>query len=306
MSNSNNYTLGEILKVARFRKKSSISQIEMSTKIRGSYIIALEEGNYSNLPADIYVRGILKNYAEYLELDYYELLKLYRREGFTQGVTDDRKRYYLDIKSFVSRFMVTHRLISGLVFAFIVFLIGLYVYHNIQELNKPPKLEVTSPINNVEVSMSSVNVIGSTDLGSKVLINGQKIFLKDDGGFLEKYTLEEGENKISIQSISHLNNKKTIINKTVFYKPEVNISIVVESLDNTFMKIEADGEVVFEKSMDKGIKETINAKDIIKISTHNGKNTIVHLDGEQVVLSDKDEYIEKEFIYTKEEIDSDS
>jgi len=68
MSNSNNYTLGEILKVARFRKKASISKIEVETKIRGSYILALEEGDYTRLPADIYVRGILRGLRRELQM----------------------------------------------------------------------------------------------------------------------------------------------------------------------------------------------------------------------------------------------
>src|SRR5205814_4144291 len=44
-------------------------QAELSTKIRGKYLRALEDEQFDVLPAETYVKGFLRTYAEYLGLD---------------------------------------------------------------------------------------------------------------------------------------------------------------------------------------------------------------------------------------------
>jgi cytoskeletal protein RodZ len=45
------------------------AQAELATKIRGKYLRALEEDRFELLPAQTYVKGFLRTYAEYLGLD---------------------------------------------------------------------------------------------------------------------------------------------------------------------------------------------------------------------------------------------
>ncbi len=44
-------------------------EIELATKVRAKYIRALEDEDFSILPADTYIRGFMRTYAEYLGLD---------------------------------------------------------------------------------------------------------------------------------------------------------------------------------------------------------------------------------------------
>ena len=44
-------------------------EIEQSTKIRGKYLRALEDEQFEVLPAQTYVKGFLRSYADYLGLD---------------------------------------------------------------------------------------------------------------------------------------------------------------------------------------------------------------------------------------------
>ncbi|HEX9016658.1 MAG TPA: RodZ domain-containing protein [Chloroflexota bacterium] len=62
-------TLGEVFRDGRFRRGFSLEQVETDTKIRKKYLVALEEEDYSALPAPIYARGFLHSYAEYLGID---------------------------------------------------------------------------------------------------------------------------------------------------------------------------------------------------------------------------------------------
>ena len=51
------------------RRGVDFAQAELATKIRGKYLRALEDEQFELLPAETYVKGFLRNYAEYLGLD---------------------------------------------------------------------------------------------------------------------------------------------------------------------------------------------------------------------------------------------
>jgi hypothetical protein len=51
------------------RRGIEVAQAEQATKIRGKYLRALEDEQFELLPAETYVKGFLRTYAEYLGLD---------------------------------------------------------------------------------------------------------------------------------------------------------------------------------------------------------------------------------------------
>ena len=61
--------VGQILKEERLRRKLTLDDIEKYTKIRRKVLEALEEGDYSKLPAETFVKGFIKNYGEFLNLE---------------------------------------------------------------------------------------------------------------------------------------------------------------------------------------------------------------------------------------------
>ncbi len=63
------FEIGNSLREARERQELDFPQIEVATKIRGKYLRALEEEHFEVLPAQTYVKGFLRSYAEYLGLD---------------------------------------------------------------------------------------------------------------------------------------------------------------------------------------------------------------------------------------------
>ena len=69
--------LGQLLQETREQKGVSLEQVEEATRIRQKFLKALEEENYTALPAEAYVKGFLRNYALYLGLDPEEVLALY-------------------------------------------------------------------------------------------------------------------------------------------------------------------------------------------------------------------------------------
>jgi len=69
--------LGQWLRDARQAKGLSLEQAEAKTRIRAKFLVALEEGNDGDLPAEIYTRGFVRNYALFLGLDPTEALEKY-------------------------------------------------------------------------------------------------------------------------------------------------------------------------------------------------------------------------------------
>jgi cytoskeletal protein RodZ len=69
--------LGRLLKAMREDKRISLKEVESSTSIRESYLIALEEGKEASGLSDIYRFGFLRQYASYLDMDMVDLEKKY-------------------------------------------------------------------------------------------------------------------------------------------------------------------------------------------------------------------------------------
>lgn len=72
--------LGNRLKEARLAKGLSLDDLQTITKIQKRYLIGIEEGNYSSMPGNFYVRAFIKQYAEAVQLDPDEIFETYKSE----------------------------------------------------------------------------------------------------------------------------------------------------------------------------------------------------------------------------------
>lgn len=70
--------IGARLRAAREGKGISLEVVEEETKIRRKYIEALEEGEIEELPGEVYVKGFLRSYGNYLDLDGDSLVEEYK------------------------------------------------------------------------------------------------------------------------------------------------------------------------------------------------------------------------------------
>jgi cytoskeletal protein RodZ len=68
---------GDTLRQARAHKGVTLREAEVATRINRHWLLALEEEHFDQLPALIYQRGIVRNYATYLNLDPAKLLNLF-------------------------------------------------------------------------------------------------------------------------------------------------------------------------------------------------------------------------------------
>ena len=86
------FEIGNSLREARVRQGLEYPQVELATKIRGKYIRALEDEQFGVLPAQPYVKGFLRTYAEFLGLDGQLYVDEYNSRFVTDGFEDASSR----------------------------------------------------------------------------------------------------------------------------------------------------------------------------------------------------------------------
>ncbi len=62
-------TVGEFLKKERELRQITIQEVAEGTKISISRLRLIEENRFDDLPAEVFVRGFIRNYADYIGID---------------------------------------------------------------------------------------------------------------------------------------------------------------------------------------------------------------------------------------------
>jgi len=216
-------SLGQILKKVRLKKNLTLDQAEEETKVRSRYLKALEDGRYELLPTTVYAAGFVAKYADFLGLSKNKMVELYNQE---RGINTTRKNYTHD-KIMVERrikepfFSITPRfmmvagivLVLGAIFAYIAF--------SVRQFTSPPNLEISSPSADQVIKEDKVEIIGKTDEGSTIMINGQNVFIDDYGNFHQEVKLQPGLNTFEIRSINQLKKENV---KLVKVLAEINVA----------------------------------------------------------------------------------
>ncbi|MEA5091945.1 hypothetical protein SDC9_12736 [bioreactor metagenome] len=99
--------VGDFLRDVRKRKGLSIDEIAEGTGIRAQYIDALENGDYEKIPGDVFIKGFIRNYGNFLNLDGNALVEQYKNHTLLKDETikaallsvDEENREIADVAS---------------------------------------------------------------------------------------------------------------------------------------------------------------------------------------------------------------
>jgi len=105
---------------------------------------------------------------------------------------------------------VSSRLFVFLGFLAVVSAVGLYVLLQARQISSAPLLMVVSPLEGQTTSSSHVTIVGSTDPGATVLVNGQMAIVDSNGKFQTVIDVASGVSTIQIEARRRYSQPTTI------------------------------------------------------------------------------------------------
>ncbi len=201
-------TLGEKMRRARKRKGIDLVEAELATKIRAKYLEALESGDFELLPNDVYVKGFLTVYAQYLGLDPNKVEELYDMEKSARRLDDPE--LFSSSKPIKERALIFTPKLAVIIFA-VLFCISAVIYIIFQVLSfaSVPRLAIDSPSKDMVTESEAIKVVGTTDPGVNLNINKEPISLTSDGKFQQEISLQKGLNTIVISAKNKANKESS-------------------------------------------------------------------------------------------------
>ncbi len=81
--------IGPTLREARQRRQMTLAEAEQATKIRSKYLQALEEEQFDLIPGEVFAKGFLRTYGDYLDVDGRRLVDAWNLTHGTRRDSED-------------------------------------------------------------------------------------------------------------------------------------------------------------------------------------------------------------------------
>jgi len=167
--------------------------------VREENLHNLEEGYYDNLPAEVYTKGFLTAYAEYLGLNPDRLVRMYSKEaGIKTHLDESQKQESPSRVKKIRPPLFTPRLLKIVAIVVIVVIAVSYLTWQFSNFSRNPELTINEPANDITIEQDRVVFQGQAERESELTINGQSVFINEDGTFTEEIALQEGINTIAV------------------------------------------------------------------------------------------------------------
>lgn len=204
-------SLGEELRSRRELLNLTLDKLAQKTGIPSKYLRRIEEDGWEKLPSPVYIRGFLRKYAAAVGTNPDEVVRKYDSGESRPGiVVPPKKRFAFTVSSRTVRIGV----------AAIVFLLILgYIGYQLSAVFIPPELAVTNPVRDeITVADEQIQLKGTVEPGSTLLLNGEPIATNPGGGFEERIELLPGLNTLEIKAVSKFE-RETVVIRRVIYNP---------------------------------------------------------------------------------------
>jgi cytoskeletal protein RodZ len=297
------------MKKIRSEKRLSLSEVSKSTKIQAKYLEYIEEGEYSKLPADVYVKGFLRSYANYMGLSENVLIKQFEREkGIHKNINklEDKENSNRPVK--FSTFTITPKVAIACAVALVVVLSFFYLYREVNNFISVPRLIIIKPMDGTSIDGNSVHVAGIAEKDSVVFINNQPVLVSEKGEFSEDVGLKEGLNTIAVMARSKFNKEASqTVSVNAQYHSDVDPNANAQSdvagdpaaspadnlagsvqaevyvnPDSSWLSVQADGNLVYSGVLLAQSVQKFEAKQKISITSGKGNETYVKINGKDL------------------------
>ncbi len=250
-------SIGSQLRQRREILGLTLEEIERQTHVRRHYLQGLEAGEYDNLPSSVQARGMLSNYAHFLDLDVEALLlrfaeglqtqRLERQPKLEEPIRPVSARFAIKnifakvkLPATITRYLTTDVIVGvGLVLVLLLFAIwGTSRIINLRSSATP-----------ISTAPSIVDVLLSTS----VAINGTPT-LESAAGTLPNNLSPAGETPVITASASG----------------NGAVQVVVIAKEQAWVRVTVDGKVEFEGRIIAGTAYPFDGNNQIEVLTGNG------------------------------------
>lgn len=289
-------SVGALLKKRRQSLKLSLAQVELATKVRGKYLAWIEQSDFSQLPNDIYTRGFITKYADYLGLDAEAVTAKYAEE---RGGEIDKTLVGSPKPVKGRRFIVTPRIMIAGAFLVILAFVVAYLSWQFSALAAAPRLKVDSPPGDLVVEASTLTVAGQVAGGADVFINDSLVLTDSNGVFSNKLALQDGVNTIMVTAKNKLGKSTRVTRNILAHLPKVTgqplvpnapfdgIAVGVNIKDSaTSITAKIDDGAPMVLTMLPGTSRNFQGKSKVEIDTSNSATTGIIVTNSQTANKD--------------------
>lgn len=278
--------LGDRFKQEREAKGLSLNQLQDMTKIQKRYLAGIEEGNYTMMPGKFYVRAFIKQYAEALDLDPDEIFEQYKNDiptTYNEDLPEQLSRVQ-SRKSFSNRTSKVLDLLPKLLIGlFVIGAIVLVWYWMVQSASKEENDQVNQGNNPVNIEEQTDIVIEdeNAESGAAEEESENSAETNEDTKKEDEETAEEQEKLTQSISVAEKNGSSTVYELT----DADTFELEVVSTGATWVSVKnGAGKTFFEKTLQKGDKETVDFTDQTEafLRIGNVPGTELYINGEKL------------------------
>lgn len=206
------------LKQAREKKYIDLKKAAKDLKISPRYLAALEEGNTKGLPAGVYGRNFLREYAFYLGLEPAPLLESFfnSRPEEPAGRTGQGGDPFSRQAPRPFYFLAVPKIMRGAIIVSLALALAAYLAYSVYSIVSPPALAVSQPPDDITVNRDNLTIIGQTETEADLTINNENILVEEDGSFSKRINLQKGINTITIKAQKKYSRENIITRKVLW------------------------------------------------------------------------------------------
>lgn len=200
--------LGFKLKEVREQKKLSPEFIAKKLNINLKYLLDIEDNRFDRLPAGLYSKNYVREYAKLLGFPPIEIKKWLKHNlELVNENNDPFSQKVLSRKQFIAFPRIIRNTLLALLFLACLLYLGSYF----KKIVFPPKLEIYQPDKNLKISGNSIEIKGKTEAEAEVQINGETVLNNNNGYFSTNINLKKGVNNILIKAQKKYSSESTVL-----------------------------------------------------------------------------------------------
>ena len=189
--------VARLLKNARLEKHLSIEETALRLNINRSYLEALENGRFDELPAGLYGKNFLRRYCRLLGIDLAAGDELFDT-GDRSGSQQADKNIFTHKRPLARHFIAFPKIVKSFIIVCVIAVCLSYLGFYLNNIVAPPGLVIISPSGDATITENHIKIIGKTSPEATVAINDVNVLQDKDGYFEETVNLKNGLNKITI------------------------------------------------------------------------------------------------------------